>query len=123
MSEDFKMPDGYLSHSIFVCPIQTDYVPDPQTKLGCGHLISYQTFVRLQNMQRQRHQENRNRPLKIHCPNCDQQSDVEKDVRYVYLGRFPDLRVDSRFTDILDKKLDANATKWVPGATQINGQE
>eukprot|EP01083_Nonionella_stella_P099496 279756_1 len=125
MGRDFAMADGYLAHSIFVCPIQTDYVADPQAKLGCGHLISYNAFVRLQNMQRQRqHQENRNRNLKIHCPNCDQQSDVDKDIRYVYLGRFPNLRTDPRFADILDKKdLDQNATKWIPGATQINGQE
>merc|ERR1712154_55792 len=93
MPEDFKLPEGYLAHSLFVCPVQSDYVSDPQTKLVCGHLISHAAFIRLQSIQRQRqHQENRNRTLKINCPICDTPSDVEKDVRYVYLGRFPNLR-------------------------------
>lgn len=123
MSDDFKLPEGYLAHSLFVCPVQTDYVADPQTKLVCGHLISHAAFIRLQSIQRQRqHQENRNRTLKINCPICDTPSDVEKDVRYVYLGRFPNLRHDARFSEILDRKdLGHNVTRWIPGATQING--
>ena len=123
MSDDFKLPEGYLAHSLFVCPVQTDYVADPQTKLVCGHLISHTAFMRLQSIQRQRqHQENRNRTLKINCPICDEHSDVEKDVRYIYLGRFPNLRHDARFADILDRKdLGHNVSRWMPGATQING--
>ena len=125
MNESFTIPNGYLSHSVFVCPIQTDYCSDPQTKLACGHLISFSAFERLKHIQRQRqHQNERQRTLKIRCPNCDFETDTERDVRYVYLGRFPNLRTDRRFNRILDnKELHQNAAKWIPGTSQINGQE
>eukprot|EP01084_Bolivina_argentea_P063200 115435_1 len=64
--DDFKIPSGYLSHSLYVCPIQSDYAPDPQTKLGCGHIISYKALARLRRNQIQRlHQDNRNRKIKM----------------------------------------------------------
>ena len=118
MGDDFKIPEGYLAHSIFVCPLGSDYVPDPQARLSCGHIISYGAFLKLQTIKRSRqHEANRNRSgVPIPCPICDTPSDSDKDVRFVYLGRFPNLRVDPRFSDILDKKdLDQSAQKWVPG--------
>lgn len=116
MSDDFKIPEGYMAHSIFVCPISSDYAPDPQARLSCGHLVSCSAFAKLQTIKRSRqHEANRNRGINIHCPICDTPCDSEKDVRFVYLGRFPNLKVDSRFSDILEKELDAQARKWIPG--------
>ena len=62
MSDDFKVPGGYMAHSIFVCPLGSDYAPDPQARLSCGHLVSYSAFVKLQTIKRSRqHEANRNR--------------------------------------------------------------
>jgi len=126
MSESFRIPDGYLSHSIFVCPIQSEMCSDPQTKLGCGHCLSLSAFERLKSIQRARqHPNERQRAqLKIKCPNCEYETTSEKDVRYIYLGRFPNLSTDKRFDRILNcKDLPQKATKWLPAQMQINGQE